>query len=102
MVVGWLLVVGCWLLDVGLWLSVGRLVGRSVVGSWFGWFVAPSWWLVGLFRAAKLLKLLGTTQFGGTKLLPTTWNHLFGLKKEVVGSWWWHVVAWLVGWSLGG
>ena len=90
MVVGWLvgwLLVG-WLVVGGLWLVVGWLV----VGCSFGWFVARSWWLVGPFWAAKLL--------------PTTWYHPFEPRKEVVGSWWWQVVAWSVGcwlrgWAVG-
>ena len=101
LVVGWLVVgcrlVGCWLVGcsllVGWWLVVGCSVGWwLVVGCCFGWFVARSLRLVGRLRA--------------TKLLRTTWYHPFEPGKEVVGSWWRHVVAWSVGcwlrgWAVG-
>ena len=80
--VGWLLV--CRLVVDGLWL---------VVGGW--WVVLGGWW-VGL-GLSSCCELLGTTKFWVTKLLPTTWNHFFGRKEKVVGSWWWHVVALLGG-----
>ena len=113
LLVGWL--VGGWWLVVGGWL-VGWLGGWCLVGGWWlvGWFVG--WWLVvplvGLllvlggwwvrFGLPSCSEILGATFFWVRKLFPTTWYHLFGPKKEVFGSWWWHVVAWLVGWSLGG
>ena len=56
-------------------------------GGCFGWFVARSWWLVG--------------RSGASKFLWTTWHHPFEPRKEVVGSWWRHLVAWMVGWCLG-
>ena len=84
LLVGWLSVVG-WLVG---WLVVLVVGGRwSVVGCCFGWFVARSWWLAGLFWAPQLL--------------PTTWYQPFEPTRELVGSWWWHVGAWLVDWSLG-
>ena len=112
--VGWLL--GCWLVSwlVVSWLVVGGL--WLVVGGWWlvGWLVG-SWLVVPLVGLLLVLggwwarlglpswsQLLGATLFWVRKLFPTTWYHLFGPKKEVFGSWWWHVVAWLVGWSLGG
>ena len=86
---GWLFVVGCWL--VGWWLVVPLVGLLLVLGGWWARFGLPS-----------CSQLLDTTLFWVRKLFRTTWYHLFGPKKEVFGSWWWHVVAWLVGWSLGG
>ena len=98
--VGWLLVV--WLVVGGLWLVVGGwLVGWWLVVPLVGLLlVLGGWWV--RFGLPSCSQLLGTTLFWVRKLFPTTWYHLFGPKKEVFGSWWWHVVAWLVGWSLGG
>ena len=83
---GWWLVVGGWWLVVGGWWLVGRLV----LG---GWLVCCSFFVVG-------------GRLRATKLIRTTWYHHFEPDKEVVGSWWRQVVAWLVGcwlhgWAVG-
>ena len=88
LVVGWLSVVGWlfvgWLSVVG-WLVVGGwcLVGRLVGGWWLFWLVCCSFFVVG-------------GRLRATKLFRTTWYHPFEPEKEVVGSWWRHVVAWSV------